>query len=59
MALRWSLQRGLLPIPKASSAARRRENLAALGFELTPREMGEIDGLEAADRCSFDPGLIA
>ena len=63
LALRWSLDRGLVPVPKASSAARLRENLAAAA--LTPLSVEErfaIDALEVVEssgRVSFDPGLIA
>ena len=59
VALRWAVQRGVLPIPKATSAARLRENLGALEFSLDGEAMGAIDGLEADDRYSFDPRLIA
>ena len=59
VALRWAVQRGVLPIPKATSAARLRENLGALDFSLDGEAMGAIDGLEADDRYSFDPRLIA
>ena len=59
VALRWAVQRGVLPIPKATSAARLRENLGALEFSLDAEAMGAIDGLEADDRYSFDPRLIA
>ena len=53
------MQRGMIPIPKASSAARLRENLGTLEFELSETEMTAIDGLEANDRYSFDPRNIA
>jgi diketogulonate reductase-like aldo/keto reductase len=59
VALRWSVQRGLVPIPKASSATRLRENLGALEFELSAADMASLNGLEANDRYSFDPRNIA
>ena len=59
VALRWAVQRGVLPIPKASSAARLRENIDALSFTLDAEAMAAVDGLEADDRYSFDPRLIA
>ena len=59
VALRWSMQRGLVPIPKATSAARLRENLGALDFELSASDMASLNGLEANDRYSFDPRNIA
>jgi len=59
VALRWSVQRGMIPVPKASSPARLRDNLQALEFELSDDAMLAIDGLEAGDRVAFDPSLIA
>jgi 2,5-diketo-D-gluconate reductase A len=60
LALRWAVDSGVTPIPKASSDARLRENLAALALPpLDAAERAAIDGLEAGDRCSFDPALIA
>ena len=62
VALRWAVQRGVLPVPHASSAARQRENLLAAlepTFELTPAELARVDALETGERVAFDPGLIA
>ena len=61
LCLRWALDRGLVPIPKASSRARLVENLgAALLAPLSDAERAAIDALEASDgRVSFDPALIA
>ena len=61
LCLRWSLDRGLLPVPKASSAARLAENWRALRMPpLSASERAAVDSLEAEDgRVSFDPKLIA
>jgi diketogulonate reductase-like aldo/keto reductase len=59
VALRWSVQKGLVSLPHSSTAGRLRENLGALGFELGPAAMAELDGLEAGDRAAFNPALIA
>ena len=63
LCLRWSLDRGFIPIPKASSAKRIGENLRALRIApLSAAERQAIDAIEAfgADaRVSFDPALIA
>lgn len=61
LALRWSLDRGHVPIPKASSRTRLLENLAALSLpSLSAAERAALDGLDADDgRVSFDPNLIA
>ncbi len=53
--LRWSLQHGLVPIPKASSEAHLRENLAALDFELSEKDMAALDALDEGYRSSWDP----
>jgi len=39
VVLRWHLQRGVVPIPKASAPDRQQANLDILGFELTIDEM--------------------
>jgi diketogulonate reductase-like aldo/keto reductase len=59
VVLRWSVQKELVPLPHASTAARLRENYGALGFELSSVAMAEIDGMEAGDRAAFNPALIA
>lgn len=63
ICLRWSLDRGLVPIPKASSDLRLRENLAAAKLApLSAEERAAVDALEAFGpdaRVSFDPNLIA
>ncbi len=45
VALRWLLQKGLIVIPKASSAPHLRENLDLFDWELTPTEMETINNL--------------
>lgn len=63
ICLRWSLDRGLVPIPKASSDLRLLENLSAAKLApLSAEERAAVDALEAFGpdaRVSFDPGLIA
>ena len=63
LCLRWSIDKGFLPIPKASSEARLRENLRAASMPpLSADERRAIDALESFGsdaRVSFDPGLIA
>jgi aryl-alcohol dehydrogenase-like predicted oxidoreductase len=43
VALNWVLRKGALPIPGAKNAEQMRENLGALGWELTASEMVELD----------------
>ncbi len=47
--LRWQVQLGCLPIPKASTPSRQRSNLDVFDFELTDEEMAAITGLGRAD----------
>ncbi|HEX9679238.1 MAG TPA: aldo/keto reductase [Candidatus Saccharimonadales bacterium] len=43
--LRWSRQKGLLPLPKATSEAHLKDNLEVFDFELTQADMVKLDGL--------------
>jgi diketogulonate reductase-like aldo/keto reductase len=56
--LRWSLQHDLVPIPKATGEAHLRENLAALDFELSEKDMAALDGLDEGYRSSWDPSDV-
>ena len=54
--LRWHLQHGLCPIPKASSRDHIEANFAALSFILTGEQMARIDALDSDDgRMGPDP----
>lgn len=54
--IRWHLDSGLIIIPKASSEARLRENLAATEFVLDDEDMAAIAGLDDPDgRAGPDP----
>jgi 2,5-diketo-D-gluconate reductase A len=39
LLLRWSLQTGVVPLPKANAPHHLRENLGAFQFEITPQDM--------------------
>ncbi|HWK30226.1 MAG TPA: aldo/keto reductase [Solirubrobacter sp.] len=54
VVLRWHVQHGVTPIPKSSSAQRRRENLDVFGFALDAGEMAAIDALPQ-ERTGGDP----
>ncbi|WWC99835.1 hypothetical protein V866_006743 [Kwoniella sp. B9012] len=59
--LRWSLQKGFVPIPKASSPARIDANKDLYDFELDEQDMKDLDGLDqgAAGRVSgIDPAHL-
>lgn len=50
VALRWSLQRGRLVVPKTGSEERLAENFDVFDFRLSGREMERIDGLDRGRR---------
>ena len=43
--LRWSIQHGVVPLPKSSSAGRMAENLAVFDFELSTEDMESLNTL--------------
>lgn len=47
--LRWHIQLGALPLPKASTATRQQENLAVFDFSLSSEEMHTISMLTQPD----------
>jgi 2,5-diketo-D-gluconate reductase A len=47
--LRWLTQRGIVTVPKSSSAERRRENLASVDVQLTPNDIDGITGLDRGE----------
>jgi 2,5-diketo-D-gluconate reductase A len=57
--LRWQVQLGAVPIPKAATPERQRANLDVFGFELTDDEMTAITGLGRRDGRLFggDPNV--
>ncbi|MCT9625272.1 aldo/keto reductase [Pseudarthrobacter equi] len=56
--LRWHMQLGHVAIPKASSEARIRENLDVFGFELSPRDMAALAGLDRGHRTGSHPDNV-
>lgn len=52
--LRWHVQLGAIPLPKAADRARQVENLSVFDFELTPRDMAAIATLARPDGRTFD-----
>lgn len=49
VVLRWQIQLGCVPLPKAASPARQAENLAVFDFELDDAQMAAISGMTAED----------
>jgi len=58
VAIRWSLQRGYLPLPKSVTPARIRENARVFDFELSPQDVERIAGLKGCAGFSHDPDKI-
>jgi len=52
--LRWHYQLGAIPLPKATSPQRQRENLDIFGFQLSGGDMAAIARLARPDGRSFD-----
>ena len=61
LALRWSIDSGFVPIPKARSPQRLAENweAAVAMAPLSAEERASLDALDADDRYSFNPWFIA
>jgi diketogulonate reductase-like aldo/keto reductase len=54
--LRWSLQKGLVPLPKSVTPSRIEENADIFDFELTPEEMKTLETGEYSPVC-WDPTI--
>jgi len=44
--LRWSLQKGFVPLPKSATPSRIRSNTELYDFELGEEDMGKLDALD-------------
>ncbi len=55
VVIRWHLQLGTIVIPKSADAARIRENIDVLGFELSEHDMDAIAALDRGARNGPDP----
>ncbi len=45
LLIRWSLRKGVVPLPKANQAEHLQENIAVFDFELSAEDMGTLDAL--------------
>ncbi|KAK2000942.1 Aldo/keto reductase [Colletotrichum falcatum] len=57
--VRWSLQRGLVPLPKSGGAARIRENADVWRFVLDGEEMAMLDGLDMGAEGALFPTNVS
>jgi diketogulonate reductase-like aldo/keto reductase len=55
VALRWSLQRGVVPIPKSVQAGHLRENIDVWGFDLDEHDVARLDALDRDLHLDWDP----
>ncbi len=55
ICIRWSLQRGYLPLPKSVTPARIEENLKVFDFELEEADVQRIASLTGCVGLSSDP----
>ncbi|MCR5767667.1 MAG: aldo/keto reductase [Lachnospiraceae bacterium] len=58
VCIRWSLQRGYLPLPKSVTPSRIEENLKVFDFELEESDMQLIAGLTGCVGFSGDPDTM-
>lgn len=56
--IRWSLQHGLIPLPKSVHQNRIQENLNVFDFELSDEDMSTLDALNENFHNTFDPNLL-
>jgi diketogulonate reductase-like aldo/keto reductase len=57
--LRWSLQRGFVPLPRSSNPARIAENAAVFDFALDDTQVSALDTLDEGFVTSWDPARQA
>jgi diketogulonate reductase-like aldo/keto reductase len=55
ICIRWSLQRGYLPLPKSVTPARIAENAKVFDFELSPEDVEAIAALKGIGGAARDP----
>ncbi|MCG4282252.1 aldo/keto reductase [Lacticaseibacillus saniviri] len=58
VALRWSLQQGVLPLPKSTHIERMKQNADIFDFELSDAEMATISALKDLGGQSVDPDEV-
>ncbi len=58
VCIRWSLQRGYLPLPKSVTPSRMAENLKVFDFELDPQDVQMIADLKGCVGFAADPDQI-
>ncbi|HEX6662070.1 MAG TPA: aldo/keto reductase [Gaiellaceae bacterium] len=57
--IRWSLQKGFVPLPRSSNPGRIAENAAVFDFALDDRQMAALDALDEGLTTGWDPARQA
>jgi len=58
VVIRWSLQRGIITIPKSTKVNRVQENYNVFKFELNSEQMSKLDNLQRNLRVTWDPSNV-
>jgi len=58
VVIRWSLQRGIITIPKSTKVNRVQENYKVFKFELNSEQMSKLDNLQRNLRVTWDPSNV-
>jgi len=58
LVLRWSLQKGFLPLPKSVTPSRIKENLEVFDFEIAQEDMDFMDTLRGVAGMAKDPDAV-
>ena len=58
VAIRWSIQRGIITIPKSTKVERVVENFKVFDFDLKANDIQMIDNLERNMRVTWDPTTV-
>ena len=58
VAIRWSLEKGVITIPKSTKLQRVEENLDVFSFKLDPEEILLLDDLHSDMRITWDPTTV-
>jgi diketogulonate reductase-like aldo/keto reductase len=57
--LRWAIQHGVLPIPKATKRSHLEENISVFDFSIAPDDMLSLDSLNQDLHLCWDPSGVA
>ena len=58
LCIRWCLQNGTLPLPKSVTSSRIKENSEVFDFELSAKDMNEINNMKYFDGSGYDPDKV-